>query len=145
MEQTEKLKTLADKYQKEKKRLNQLLSEIEHKMEIIENAIKLVEMEEGKSFVPEPKPLDIGKAYRESLLYKGMTLKVAVTKILDEKAPEEGLLGSEIWKYLMDGGYESSSENFRRNLHIYLYRWENEGYLESTKSEKHKKYRLKRK
>lgn len=130
------LSIMAKKYQERIESLEKELQEAKRKFTVVSEAIELLRkegiFEQEKLFEAPPKLSD---------RYKDKSMPDAIEDILKTAYPEK-LPVDVIHSELLKNGFESKSQNLRRDLYTRLFRLEESGRLDSTKKGGVKRYFL---
>lgn len=130
------LSVMAKKYQERIEVLEKELQEAKRKLSVVSEAIELLRkegiFEQEKLFETPPILSD---------RYKDKSMPDAIEDILRRAHPEK-LSVDIIHSELLKNGFESKSQNLRRDLYTRLFRLEESGRLNSTRKSGIKRYSL---
>ncbi len=133
------LNQLLKKYKSEIENLDKRIKEKKEKMNVVYEAIKLLQQEGG---MQATLPSLSCKAESISEKYKGLSMNGAILDILSNS--DKYLSGQQIYDEMVKNGFESLSSDIKRDVYITMYRFKKEGKVISKRHENRKKYMIKR-
>ncbi len=131
------LNQLLKRYKSEIENLERLLREKKLKMNIVYEAIQLLQKEgvTQSAFSLSSKTESISEKY------KGFSMNSAILDILSNS--DKYLSGQQIYDEMIKNGFESASGDIKRDVYITLYRLEKNGKVITRRHENRKKYMIK--
>ena len=132
------LNQLLKKYKSEIENLEKQVKEKKEKMNVVYEAIKLLQQEGG---MQATLPSLSCRAESISEKYKGLSMNGAILDILSNS--DKYLSGQQIYDEMIKNGFESASSDLKRDVYITIYRLEKSGKVITRKHDNRKKYMIK--
>ncbi len=129
------LNQLLKKYKSEIENLDKRIKEKKEKLNIVYEAIQLLQ-QEGVT-----QSTLLSKTESISEKYKGVSKNKAILDILSNS--DKYLSGQQIYDEMIKNGIESTSNDLKRDVYITIYRLEKSGKVITRKHENRKKYMVK--
>ncbi len=129
------LNQLLKKYKSEIENLDKRIKEKKEKLNIVYEALQLLQQEGVTQSTLSSKTESISEKY------KGVSKNKAILDILSNS--DKYLSGQQIYDEMVKNGIESTSNDLKRDVYITIYRLEKSGKLITRKHENRKKYMIK--